>query len=843
MKLIQQFKPFTTRSKDVKLPSKGVALISLSEGDKLVIDQIWSPESPIQGSFIGYVPIQQCGVRINPSIIKEARKKGKKPIYTNPTILKTKRSVIIDISPALFRIEQKGYKYPYADKYIKFVETCLKNLTDNIEKYDYRFVYDFIDLSNLPQTFTQTELRKLRIYPIIKMLKDDEAFKDWFDETYGKIFVTFKTKVGNTINMLVYDSGHESFSKPESLLSRFVSVIKYLNRDKSTDDEIDSKTTKIISKLKEVIPDKDTREIVSLDIRQYANTYPDEVANVKLSDKKNIKKIAAKAIKAVITQDSEVSDKEVESIIRELTKIQIKPPQIPEKTTKEDVISNVRKVASPPQTGNVIEARKVAFQNLENFIKVFNTYFNKLQFRIVSVDRKPVELRDIAKTEQEMLEIVIEDLNTGKYHTIELLIPKIIDDNYFIVNGVKRVLIHQLFPLPVVSYRPGEVVIRTNFANATVTLETKNKIKSFYGLVLGKKLPMILLFILYFKSLGNTLEQLGIKYELTEDGDPKEDIKLPDGKYLKLVKASPEQKILINGLKPLKRFPEKDDFEYWMEIISNLVSHRFARQIESYFDRFIDPLTFYILKTENLPETVHGLFWYACQLAYSGVVTSQTDLRYRRIRSVEVFAVLLYKRLYLELYKYRMKEAMAVGEKRTKEKIKIPKDALLKDLTMTDAVSQYQQVDAINPVIESSYVTRVTYAGYGGIKSENVPITMRNVDPTYFGTICPVDSPECLHPDTIVYKYDSNYYDPIPTRIMDIQPGDKIEGSVGLVEVKNKQLSFKETYEIELEDGTVIVCSKDHRFPVYDTVQKMYVVLPLEVIMQDPDRYEFEAIG
>jgi hypothetical protein len=697
-------------------------------------------------------------------------------------------------------------------------------------------------LSNLPQNFSQADLRRLRIYPIIKLLKDDEAFKDWFDEAYGKIFVTFKTRVGNTVNLLVYDANHEAFSKPETLLTRFVSAIKYFNRDKATDDKLDQKTTKIISKLKDVIPDHETRKIVALDIRQYANNYPDEIADVKLNDKKEIKKVAAKAVKAVITQDSDVTDKEVEAIIRELTKIQIKPPDIPDKVTKEDVISNVRKVSSPPQTGNVIEARKVAFQNLENFIKVFNTYFNKLQFRIVSVERKPVELRDIAKTEQEMLEIVIEDLNTGKYHTIELLIPKIIDDNYFIVNGVKRVLIHQLFPIPVVSYRPGEVVIRTNFANATVTLETKSRIKSFYGMILGKKLPMILLFILYFKSLGNTLEQLGIKYEIVEEGDPKEDIRLPDGKYLKLIKATPEQKILLNGLRAIKKFPEQDEYESWLQVVSNLVSHRFAMQVESYFERFIDPLTYYVLKTENLPETVHGLFWYACQLAYSGIVTSQTDLRYRRIRSVEVFAVLLYKRLYLELYKYRMKEAMAVGESRTKEKIKIPKDALLKDLSMTDAVSQYQQVDAINPVIESSYVTRVTYAGYGGIKSENVPLSMRNVDPTYFGTICPVDSPECLHPDTIVYKYDPNYYGTIPVRIMDIQPGDEIEGSVNLVEVVGKQLSAKEAYEIELEDGTTIICSKDHRFPVYDTFDDEYKIVDLATIMDDPDRYRLECL-
>jgi len=836
MRLIQQFKPFTTRTKTVKIGPKHVALIGLTEDSKTIFDIVWSDNSPLYGSFVGYLPIRDCGIHISTDVVREAKKNGKHPIYFNSSVFKSLRSTIVDITPILQKLEKRGFKYPYVKKYQDFVVKCLKTLNEKLQNYDYKLVYDVIDVSKLPDSINTQTLRHLRLYATLNQLRDD-SFKTWFDHEIGRIFTTLKLVDGSYLNVLVYDADHKAFSKLETVIPRFISLLKYFTRDSSVDEEIDKKTESVLEKLKQIIPTKKIREIVSSDIKQFANTYPDEIANVNTSDQNEILKTAAKAVKATITDDADVeSVQEAKQIINELTRIQIEPPAVPNKLTDEDTLSPIRNEAVQTEIGNISESRRIAFQNLENFVKVFNTYFAKLQFRIVSVDRKPVEVKDIAKTEQEELVIVIEDLKTGRYHTINLLIPKIIDDNYFLVSGVKRVLIHQLFPLPVVSYRPGEVIIRTNFANATITLETKNKVKSFYGVVLGKKLPVILLFILYHKSLGNALKALKIDYEVT-DSLSESAIKLPDGKFLIIKSKEPEKQLLLNGLKQIKQFPEEDSFEAWLDAVSNFVSHRFAHQIELYFDRFIDPLTYYILKTENLPETVDGLFWYACQLAYSGVVTSQTDLRYRRIRSVEVFAILIYKRLYYELYKYRMKEEMSFGDKKTKNKISIPKDALLKDLQLTDAISQYQAVDAINPVIEASYVTRVTYAGYGGIKSENVPLTMRNVDPTYFGTICPVDSPECLSPNTLVYK--RVHGKPVPSRIIDIKPGDEIAGPNGYVKVLNKMLTYKDTYEITLENGETIIASKDHRFYVFDKKENVYVILSVEEIMQNPNRYEF----
>jgi hypothetical protein len=181
---------------------------------------------------------------------------------------------------------------------------------------------------------------------------------------------------------------------------------------------------------------------------------------------------------------------------------------------------------------------------------------------------------------------------------------------------------------------------------------------------------------------------------------------------------------------------------------------------------------------------------------------------------------------------------MSFGDTK-KTTLKIPKDALITDLNTTDALSQYQQVDAINPVIESAYVTRVTYAGYSGIKSENVPPNMRNVDPTYFGTICPVDTPECLEINTLVYRYNDKKHMYEPVRILDLKKGDTILGFQGPVKVKSKHLKYKLGLLFELENGSVIICSEDHRFYVYDKEDAKYKVIDAKTISQEPNRYEF----
>ena len=847
MKLIQQLKPFTTRVEVVKLPVKNCVLFGFSESDNHVFDVVWNDESPIVGSFVGFFPANVCKIHIPTSQLQEIKKRySKKPIYLNTSFTKSQRSCIVDLSYVTDRLKKKGLTKPYLNRFVEFTQDCIKSLTETFANYDYKYIYDVIDLSQIPSALNKQSLRMFNIYPILALLESDEAFKDWFDETIGKIFVTLKLPTNSYLNVLVYDSQHKSFGNISTVIPRFINLLKLMIRDSKQDDVVDRKVSQLMKNVTRFVPNKKIHSIIKQDLNSYANKYPDEVVIADPNNENEAKKIYAKAVKAVVTNDSDVKDDEVNEIIENLTQIQIESLQIPDKITNEDKLSPIRKSVTPPQIGNITESRKKAFENLENFVKIYNVYFKRLGFKILSVERKPIEVRDIAKTEQEELLIRIEDLETGKIHEIELLIPRIIDDNYFYVQGVKRVLIHQLFPLPVVSYRSGEVLIRTNFANATVTLETRFKTKSFYAVVLGKKLPVILLFIIYHGSLGNTLKAFDIEFEESENiQESSTYYKLPNGKHLVIKNSlSPEKKLLLDGLKLVKKWPENDTLEEWLSVLSNMITQRFASQIQDYLDRFIDPLTYYVLVTENLPETVDGLFWYACQLAYSGIVTSQTDLRYRRIRSVEVFALLIYKRLYFELYKYRLQTEMSTGSSK-KSTIKIPKDAILKDLVTTDAVSQYQNVNAINPVIESSFITRVTYAGYSGIKSENVPMSMRNVDPTYFGTICPVDTPECLDVDTIVYKYDETTQTYIPTRIADIQVGDKIQGSDGKPKtVVKKFLTYKIGYLVKLDDSTVIICSDDHRFYVYDTKskRKKYKVLALKDIMKDPKRYKFVSL-
>ena len=69
-----------------------------------------------------------------------------------------------------------------------------------------------------------------------------------------------------------------------------------------------------------------------------------------------------------------------------------------------------------------------------------------------------------------------------------------------------------------------------------------------------------------------------------------------------------------------------------------------------------------------------------------------------------------------------------------------PITAALKDFFATSQLSQY--MDQTNPLSEITHKRRVSALGPGGLTRERAGFEVRDVHPTHYGRICPIETPE-----------------------------------------------------------------------------------------------------
>ena len=69
----------------------------------------------------------------------------------------------------------------------------------------------------------------------------------------------------------------------------------------------------------------------------------------------------------------------------------------------------------------------------------------------------------------------------------------------------------------------------------------------------------------------------------------------------------------------------------------------------------------------------------------------------------------------------------------------------------------------------------------------------------------------CLDPDSLIIMSDGSF-----KKIKDVKSGDFVKTLIGEKEVLQTWDFEKESYEVEFEDGTKIICSEDHRFYIGD---------------------------
>jgi len=358
---------------------------------------------------------------------------------------------------------------------------------------------------------------------------------------------------------------------------------------------------------------------------------------------------------------------------------------------------------------SIFTLRKQEYENLETIIREILKPAEELGFIITEYGIKEPKFSsgELYRTLKRNLVI---KLKKGKSEIdLSMFIPKLVNDNYLVIGGRRKIPLFQLFDIPFVT-RGKTIKLRTNVA--TLMISEQKEFPYVYISVFGKNLPLSLVIFSYYD-----LEELEKMFEFDQINTD-------------LVPANIYDKLLFD----LKKY-------YIGYIEEEYTKEDLIKQAGKYYSKYD-----YRIKGEDL---IYGLDLIlktdiiSAKFFNTGTVLGDlinvikinniddTDFINKRIRC---FEYIILSKVSKAIFDLCMSNRTA----------SLPKFGINSSQILTDCnVSNIIQFDfAINPIEELTMLSRTSLVGPGGFNRDNVPWYLRDIQPSMLGRICPVDTPD-----------------------------------------------------------------------------------------------------
>lgn len=407
---------------------------------------------------------------------------------------------------------------------------------------------------------------------------------------------------------------------------------------------------------------------------------------------------------------------------------------------------DIQSVTENKNPSKILNKRKADFQNAfeKDLLKSFGLLINKKDFPLKLISHKrervPVDSGDLEPSKYIKYTFIMAD-EKGRKNEIVIRVPEIHSDGTFLINGKKRYLIYQNILDPIYFIKPGEAKLETLYAASSIH-HKHTKYKSYYDIYIGGyTLPLISL-LSYHMGFKTVCNKYGIKYKVVSE-QPGEGVKyaeLSDNTYLVFEYDGEAAERLINSFKEIpynftaETIETKEAFE---KAIIKITSNRNCiYKIDLVLENIMEPVATQVLKTKLLPTTFNGCIQYICVELAKGRVDKRNDLKHQRIRSSEVFSFQIQKMILASYNDYRIRRL--TGD--DKANFYCDTRKIVSDIVNSKLV---RPLENINPLEELSGMTRITPVGDGGIPDGHALTNeARSVDPSYYGNVDPMDTPE-----------------------------------------------------------------------------------------------------
>ena len=289
---------------------------------------------------------------------------------------------------------------------------------------------------------------------------------------------------------------------------------------------------------------------------------------------------------------------------------------------------------------------------------------------------------------------------------LTLIIPKLIDGNYIMINGRKKIPLFQLFDIPLVT-RGETIKLRSNVA--TLMISQEREAPHISVSFLGKKVPLSLLMMVYF-GMETLVDRFSLETFKINDKSNQMELLIQDlALYSTESKGYTQDDFILEIGRSYSKYNAKskgEDILYALDLIPK-----------------VDPLTRKFLHTGSIIEEL--------LLALQVGSIDDTLFTNKRIRCFEYMVFAKLSKIIFDL--------CFSNRTARQPKFNINSTQVLSECNVSDIV----QFDfSINPIEELTKLSRISLLGPGGFKRENIPKHLRDICPSMFGRICPVDTPD-----------------------------------------------------------------------------------------------------
>jgi hypothetical protein len=358
------------------------------------------------------------------------------------------------------------------------------------------------------------------------------------------------------------------------------------------------------------------------------------------------------------------------------------------------------------EENNIFTIRRKDYEQILPLVREIVTPVEEIGFTINELDLKDSRFSsgELSKTIKQTLAIKLQKGNANI--DLSIFLPKIIDDNYIVVNGRKKIPLFQLYDIPVVT-RGESIKIRTNVATIMVFKDKESPmIKISF---LGKKIPFANLMFAYY---GADAVKTKFSLDLAIDRESENLYEILRADLFDLLEESrgyTQDDFILEIGRHYSKYNARskgEDVLYALDLVTK-----------------VDPISRKFFYTDNLvDEIIHAL-----QIGF----VDDMLFTNKRVRCFEYVVVGKISKIIFDL----------CFSNRTARQPKFSTNStqILSECNVSDIV----QFDfSINPVEELTKLSRISLLGPGGFKRENIPKHLRDICPTMFGRICPVDTPD-----------------------------------------------------------------------------------------------------
>jgi DNA-directed RNA polymerase beta subunit len=691
------------------------------------------------------IPVTKMPVtRLTPDLRNSYKQLKILPYQSNMKIPESK-NLFVDTSLYTQTIDEIYKPNTYRQRAGYLIQNLLYKVFQSFpENYRKILVYS-IDTTKEANTFINS-----KIFPIVRQLKAGEIF---FDDM---ILVTLD-ETSPRYRLLI--------SEREYKLTR---VLQYLRKIKikTTEEEDNEEAKSATSKIMDLIASQIEKPfVVKAAVNDYLLKNPDKaekIANDELSAE-DMKRLAMASILYGASGDLDKANRLAKSIPTQSVTNAVKKIS---KQYQDDLLlkqesvnmssSLVSQGQDTPQRvdgktpEHIFDKRRIDFEtnlrkDMVNAFKVLENRDIPLKFDSISIKDKPQRAGEISKSDEAIITIKLKD-SRGKVQEVALTIPKIDPDTgTFRVNGRKKCLINQIVLNPISFPKEYDSKFESSYSSFHIYSKRTKRLKYLEAYMGSFRLPFMIL-LSYSFGFNETVKQYGLSYKIVKEKPTNTEYftEVPSS-YLVFEKVDTDLKkemvssfihSRINNYKIEKDFLSKGYFNDLVIQMTGRVDATYL--IGNNLQNIVDPIVRQVLINQQLPFELPLIMQYMATKVVTGYVQDRNDLTNQRIRNSELLVHLAQKQLLKSYTEYR--EQYLSGNKDAV--LNVPMNVVLTQFNTLEIV---QDMEYANPVEEMATITKVSPVGksVGGIPDKQaIQLDARNVHPTYFGNIDPLDTSE-----------------------------------------------------------------------------------------------------